>query len=66
MTRVCVGYGGVLDIATKLRAGRAGVRIPVGGGFLLSRHIHTGSGAPALPLPQWVLGFLRGGKAAGA
>jgi hypothetical protein len=46
----------VIDTASRPRAGRTGARIPVGGSILISRHVHTGSGAHTVPHVSRYLG----------
>jgi hypothetical protein len=55
--RSVLSGGNVIDTATRLRAGRTGARTPVGGYILISRHIHTGSGAHTIPHVNRYLGW---------
>jgi len=55
--RSVLSGGNIIDTATRLRAGRTGARIPVGGGILIPRHVHTGSGAHTVPHVNRYLGW---------
>jgi hypothetical protein len=56
LSHLC-GPGSSVGVATEVRAGRSGDRIPVGRDF---SHLFRPALGPTLPLVQWVPGLSRG------